>query len=180
MIKTISKYIFAVDPSSTKTGYAFLRCAADFRGDIKLLDRGVIKPKGNDEQTRFQFLEEELSYLLQSNEPDNAVFEKANPVYRNRPYNRRNHLKYVQAVHLTEQVLNNALGARNVYGVYPETWKQTEKKYITVRRANLLFHLNLDEKKDHDIADAIMLGVFFIERQRVPESALPPVLECTC
>lgn len=178
MVTTSGKYILSLDPSSTKTGYAFLQCSADYRGSIGLLEHGVIKPKGSDEQTRFESLADELRYLIEKNDPDEAVFEKANPVFRNRPYNRRNHLQYVQAVNVAEQVLCQRLGARNVYGLFAETWKQTEKKRITVRRANLLFDLDLSETRDHDIADAIMLGVFYIERQRY--SPLPTILECTC
>jgi len=165
--------ILAIDPSITKTGWAVLESDR-----TELIDQGYYRPRDKWGRTRFQNLGVAVRGWCGDYNPDAAIFEKASLPYHGKRINRLHFNNYVSAVSTVENELCEVLGCDDVYGVYPQTWKQTKGKKTTIREANLLFRLEL-KKKDNDIADAIMLGVFFIERQRIPETALPPILECT-
>lgn len=166
--------VLAVDPSIKKTGWAVLSSNGP-----RVQSYGVYKPKAQHGKDRYSDLRNRAEGMAVCNCADVAIFEKAGPPYSNRSGGWKRHQVYVQAVGAVQSGLIDALGPQNVYGVFPSTWKQTKKKKITIREVNFLFGLDLAEK-DHDIADAIMLGVFFIERQKIKATSLPPILECTC
>jgi Holliday junction resolvasome RuvABC endonuclease subunit len=166
--------ILSLDPSSTCTGFAVLDVADNLCGDPQFLSCGTIKSEGA--------LEERLDRLrvrvgeLADDRMDWAVFEQVALPYPGRGMSQAAWNAYSWAVHTVQEILLTVMGPDRVRAVTALTWKKSVKKAAMVKRANLLFGLDL-KAKDHDIAEALLLGKWFIERQRV--NPLPPVMECT-
>lgn len=166
------KGILALDPSSTATGWAVLTCDDEWR-HIDLDHYGVINRKGGKDW--IPPLSEATVALVQRMPATAAIFEKASIPY-GRKMRQQDFNTYATAVSVVRNALLVGFGSDNVYGVTAQTWKASEKKAATIKRANYTFDIDL-QPKDHDKADAIMLGVWFIERMRV--HPIPPAHECT-
>ena len=67
------------------------------------------------------------------------------------------------------------LGLYNIYGVTPQTWKGNRPKEYTLDIVNKTYSLELIPK-ENDIADAIYLGGWFLERQKI--DPIQPILRC--
>jgi len=164
--------VLAWDPSSTCTGWAVLTCTEQWRKPC-VDNYGVIRRKGG--ALWMPALAENVTKVARLHTTNYTVFEKAA-----RPYGFKMSYKafntYAAAVTVVQNSLNVVFGCDNVFAVYPQTWKATQKKERTIARANMLYELELG-RKQHDIADAIMLGTWFIERMRV--HPIPPAHSCT-
>jgi len=158
--------LLSLDPSLTCTGWAVWDVRDDWRWTKKsLIDHGHYKtdPKDGSDDDRLDLLTGTMQEKMRDFYVEKVVYEKAPLVNRGRVSN--NILKYRRAVDYVSQTCNLQIGRENVYGCFPTTWKGSGKKEDTILIVNDAFDLNF-EYKENDIADAIGIGLWFIERQR--------------
>jgi hypothetical protein len=161
----------AIDPSTTCTGVAFFCCTEKWRRIHCCQSAAIKPPAAMDAYDKIDFIvqcvfDDDLT-------ADTIVIEK--PGYRHKG-KVQSYLKYVACVTTLYNKACDMIGREHVYGVTALTWKKTLKKQPSVDKANLLYGLDL-ASKDHDIAEAIMLGTWFIERMRI--DPLVPYHACT-
>ena len=162
--------LLTIDPSLTCTGYAVW----DIRGTWEdnthaLIHYGCIRTdiKESDE-SRLGTLRKGIRGVLETHDISLVVYEKPTAItFKNKKGGYRQNLKYRQAVENVRVVCEDYfLGERkHVIGVTVGTWKGTGKKKDTINKVNMCFGLEL-KARDNDIADAIGLGVWFLDRQR--------------
>ena len=147
----------SIDPSSTATGWAVW-----YGGDLG--PHGVIKPSRKCEaDERVSQTIEVLTDMLGVYAITRAVYEEAQKIDA---YNRKGIHIYKKAVRVIAMTLVDILGKDNVYTIDPQTWKGSDKKEHTIRKVNLVYRLDL-QNKDNDEADAIGIGEWFLKRQKI-------------
>jgi Holliday junction resolvasome RuvABC endonuclease subunit len=165
-MKTKTITLLSIDPSLTSTGYA-LWVFNDWKVERKNLisfDCYKTNPKDSDGE-RLDCLTGTIREIIRGQMVDVVVYEKAT-AYNYSDRGQKNMQKYRDAVAQVDRACVDMIGRENVYGVTAPTWKGTGKKHSTIKNVNLIFGLDLLQK-DNDIADAIGVGLWFIERQRV-------------
>lgn len=170
--------LLSLDPSLTCTGWAVWNVSDCWR-EVDLEDFDNIKTcpedAGNDEDVdndRLWYISESINKIIKDCDIEQVVYEKDCPYnYTGRGRGQKNMDKYRRAVTYIYAHCTIAVGRKNVYGVFADTWKGTEKKHATIKNVNSLYGLDL-KKKDNDIADAIAVGHWFIKRQRIPQKRI--------
>jgi len=169
--------LIGFDPAISCTGWVVLECDAEYRNE-RLLDYGKFIPK-NIPGGRLADIAKQIGILCREHAPSEAIFERAGPPYRGRRIDIQTYPVYCQAVGAVESALRLQLGDDNVYGCYPATWKKSEKKPRTVERMNLIWGLNIKNKKsNYDMADALGLCTWYFGMKR-SRSEFPPIDKCT-
>jgi len=175
--KTRQINILSIDPSTTCTGWALFTCDEKWRG-AELGRYGKIRPKGDTLFDRRADLVCELvnvpEYGLEC--IDYVFIEKAPLPFT--PAARRSIAILQGTIDILHQDISTEIPLEQIFGVNAMTWKKTEKKPRTLSRCNLVYSLGLKGKKDYDIADAIMMGIWIIKRMQV--APLLPFYISTC
>ena len=74
--------ILGIDPALTTTGYAVV--TADERGNVKLLEGGLVRTKSSEPlERRLRVISETLSEIIEEFEPDEVAIEDLHSRYRN-------------------------------------------------------------------------------------------------
>ena len=172
--------ILSIDPSTTCCGYAVLCCDSEWKGE-NLLEKGNIQPPKK--MSIFDKRDMLRDYLLPiiSDYPIDCVFIEKAPLPYKCKFSRSIAILQATIVFLYDNA-RNQLSPGQVFGACAQTWKGSEGKPITLRNCNYYFKTTLDVevKGDTDIADAIMMGQWFIERMRLKKTALLPFHLSTC
>ena len=158
--------ILSLDPASRKTGWAILTCSEEYEHP-KLIDCGCISSGKKFPNERMEVITDGISTILSDNTIDYVFMEKATKInYGGRRRMAPNAFKtYCQAVEAVHQTCRILISKDKIFGATAPTWKASEKKATTIKHVNEQFDLELTEDDD-DVADAIAMGVWFINRQR--------------
>lgn len=159
--------LLSIDPSLTSTGYAVWEVADWQWTKNSLLRYGCYETDIGDGSTgeRLDLLVGTVREIIKDWFIEEVVYEKAASVnYAGR--GQKNIDKYRNAVANVERACVDQVGRENVYGVTAPTWKGTANKKATLKEVNALLDLEL-KFADNDIADAMKIGIWFIERQRL-------------
>jgi len=158
--------LLSIDPSMTCTGWAAWSVPDDWTLEPKYLTGfDSIKTDTSDcVAARLDKLRYELEQVLGFTLPDMIVYE-AFPGCHYSGRGVKNIEKYIAAVERVNATCAKEIGYKNVIAVKATTWLATRKKQDTLDKVNLYFGLDL-KKKDNDLADAIGLGMWFVERMR--------------
>ena len=77
-----TRRILGIDPALTTTGYAVV--AADARGNVELLEGGLVRTKANEAlEERLRTINETLEEVIEEFEPDEVAIEDLHSRYRN-------------------------------------------------------------------------------------------------
>jgi hypothetical protein len=157
--------IIAFDPSSTCTGWALFECLSDYHGG-RLLQCGDFAPgKKPTDDPEIDQLWHWSTGLLARHRPEEAVLEKANlPVKKE--MNRTYFAKYCYAVAVVWLAADLCCGPHRVTAVLPTAWKGRSGKGVTLAAANMIYRQEFSAGDDN-IADAVMLGDWFLDRQKM-------------
>ncbi len=160
--------ILALDPSSQKTGYALLTPAGT------LTEHGLLKPRRirDDANARIDAMVFSLREIVAEYAPDAIIIEdtsgKVGARHKGNGAGLAIHGKAVGRLH---QAAIDALGEKGrVVMVLENDWTRRTPKAVRQNRAAYLFpDYKPAADKGGDMADAIMLGVWWINRQRFVE-----------
>ena len=165
----------SMDPSSTQTGYSIYQqrdCS------IELIDFGSIKPPAKlPAVERVESMVIDLGVLISKHKPAQGFIECLGKATYQRGGKSGNAGEHVlrKAWAVLYALLVEQLGLYNIYGVTPQTWKGNRPKEYTLDIVNKTYSLELIPK-ENDIADAIYLGGWFLERQKI--DPIQPILRC--
>ena len=161
--------LLTIDPSLTCTGYAVWDIRKTWQyNKHSLIFYDSVSPDATEEfHARMSYLINSIRECLREHLISLVVYERASDFhYANRGV--KNYQKYTEAVHGIKYICIDFFDGspKNVIGVTAPTWKGSGKKKDTLNKVNLFFGLDL-KVKDNDIADAIGLGMWFLDRQRI-------------
>ena len=161
--------ILGIDPALTTTGYAVV--SADPRGDVTLIEGGLIRTKSSEAlEQRLRVINETLSEVIEEFRPDEVAIEDLHSRYRN--------LK-------TAIIMGHARGvailAAGNADVPVHHYQPTRVKSIVagsgradkaqMRRA-VSMRLGLDDEiKQEDVADAVGIAICHVHVTGTPELA---------
>ena len=161
--------ILGIDPALTTTGYAVV--SADPRGDISLIEGGLIRTKSSEAlEQRLRVINETLSEVIEEFQPDEVAIEDLHSRYRN--------LKTAIIMGHARGVAILAAGSADVPVHH---YQPTRVKSIVagsgradkaqMRRA-VSMRLGLaDEIKKEDVADAVGIAICHVHVTGTPELA---------
>ncbi len=159
-------FIIALDIARS-TGYAIFRCDDEYRCGV-LVEWGRLQPKTRGTNPlENRSLYDQIIDIMTIHRVDKVIYEKTSDV-RFRKTSRKSNNTMMERVVTVRNRLAEVVGDGNVYGVFPQTWKKSEKKHRTIARCNMVFEMEFDINNvgDDDIADAIMIGDWFMCRMR--------------
>ncbi len=159
--------ILGIDPALTTTGYAVV--SADPRGDVRLIEGGLIRTKSSESlEQRLRVINETLSEVIEEFQPDEVAIEDLHSRYRN--------LK-------TAIIMGHARGvailAAGNADVPVHHYQPTRVKSIVagsgradkaeMRRAVSMRLGLVDEIKKEDVADAVGIAICHVHVTGTPE-----------
>lgn len=154
--------ILSLDVSTTSTGYAIYV-------DGKLEQYGAIKYKSKN------FIER-VNYMADTIQAIHATYGITHIVIEDTYVSKKvNNISTVKKLCMAQGIIIRAVHTAKVIQVYPVSWKsyfnivggknkRKEQKATSITKANSLFNLEL---KDDDVADAILLGYYAINKNGV-------------